>query len=86
MIAYQPKPEPDDILGALPNVKAQESEMAHIFRNVQFILRVQGFELEPLGNDYVLTHQGKELMIAPSMGDAILLLCVTGAWANVRGK
>jgi len=86
VIAFQPSKEPDDILGALPNMKVQESEMAHIFRNVQFILRVQGFELEPEGKDYVLRREGKELMIAPTMGDAILLLCITGAWANVREK
>jgi hypothetical protein len=87
MIAFNPnsKPNPKPTSPA-PNFAPEPggSQMEGFFRNVQFILGLQGFDLGKSGNEYVL-KRGKEVMImAPDMHDMLMLLCVTGAWANVK--
>lgn len=74
-----------DVLGAMPRVELErgESELTHLFRNAQLVLSIQGFELQRIGGDFVLQHNGNELITAPSMGDMLLLLCIAGAWSNI---
>lgn len=87
MIAFAPKPEPEKPRkpSCEPNFAPEKgsSQMEGFFRHVQFILHMQGFDLGKSGNEYVLKRGGEVMIMAPDMHDMLMLLCVTGAWANV---
>lgn len=94
MIAFAPKPKPEPEKPRKPSCEPfvdipfepvkGSTQMDGFFRHVQFVLHMQGFELGKSGNEYVLKRGDEVMIMAPDMHDMLMLLCVTGAWANVN--
>lgn len=83
MIAFAPTPKPnnDSNIKLTPPSVDTRSELEQVFDAVRFALNSNGFDLSQLGTDYVLRRDGKELIIAPSMGDMLILMSLTSAWS-----